>query len=156
MRQADTKDRNDKKEEKRKILVDSSQWTLLPKDKFGEMEPSPHTTEENTLGFSDILDVIPSSSATQNGRRGYGKFANQSESEEEEEDEGEDDNETEKKSTPKRKKPSQKDASEESEDPEEQAKKDKASFKILRQMKSISNTSNTSTGHSYKKKSRTK
>lgn len=43
----------------------------------------------------------------------------------------------------------------ESEDPEEKKKKNKANFKILRQMKSISNSNEISKGQ-YSKKSRTK
>ena len=77
MRQAETKDRQDEKEKKRQILVDSSHWTLSPTNKFGDVDSSPLTVEEDSLGFSDILDVTSISSTTQSGRRGYGKFANQ-------------------------------------------------------------------------------
>lgn len=74
MRQAETKDRQAEKEEKRQTLVHSSHWVIPSKGGF--TEDSPEVTRSESIGFSDILEISGSDSTTQNGRRGYGKFAN--------------------------------------------------------------------------------
>lgn len=137
MRQVETQEKKEERESRRQELVHSSHW-VIPNKKNSVPEASPAVTKTE-IGFSDILEVTSTESSTQNGRRGYGKFAKEESSEGESDDsEGSDKEEgSERITTPSKRKKSQK---EDDLSPEERKRREKAQAKILRQMKSISNS----------------
>lgn len=142
MRASELQESKQEKESKRQELVHSSHWVLPKKGKKQDSSSSPAITKHDDLGFSDFLEITSTESTTQNGRRGYGKLAkDQSDSESESEDEKDDEKDADDKSKDADKPLKRKKSHKESEmDPEERKRREKAQAKILRQMKSISNS----------------
>lgn len=141
MRQAETKTKEQQKELKRKVLVDSTHWTLQPQtttDTLSEIavtenQVEPSSSTQSSVGFSDLYEE----SSVTVGRRGYGKKPEPVEDENVSDDDEDESEKEEEDTTGKRKHSS----SEDEYDERKRRRQEKSDYNILRKFKSISGSS---------------
>jgi hypothetical protein len=155
MRQAESKNKEQQKELKRKVLVDSTHWTLKPQAKIGEAavveeeedDDNETPVSQSSVGFSDLYEA----NTTTVGRRGYGKKPEPVEDEADSDNEDNNNDESEKESEDgakgKRKTSNSSDDDDEEsnfENERKRRKQEQKDFNILRKFKSISGSTSVS------------
>lgn len=149
MRQAESKDKEQQKELKRKVLVDSTHWTLKPQaaasgdDVAYEEYEDETSAAQSSVGFSDLYEA---NTATI-GRRDYGKKPEPVEDEagsDEDNDSNEKEKEVDGKTKGKRKTSDSSDDEANPENERKRRKQEQKDFNILRQFKSISGSTSVS------------